>query len=173
MISSENIVVMLADWEQQIRDAWAEGGLVFTDDGFLDTIWEMSLTAFDIPREVQVVIDGKMNLFISAGDPGFVWFKDSPKTKNGVPMKLPIECWIHTHPFGRAYFSGTDWNTIRTWEPVMNYAIVLGDNESMEWVKGEEHTVFYQKVDIPDYVFGDQTQLDDHFEIIIDRGEEE
>ena len=78
MISSENIVVMLADWEQQIRDAWAEGGLVFTDDGFLDTIWEMSLTAFDIPREVQVVIDGKMNLFISAGDPGFVWFKEPP-----------------------------------------------------------------------------------------------
>ena len=168
MISSDNIVVMLADWEQQIRDAWAEGGLVFTDDGFLDTIWEMSLTAFDIPREVQVVIDGKMNLFISAGDPGFVWCKEPP-----MGMTLPIECWIHTHPFGKAYFSSTDWSTIRTWEPVMNYAIVLGDNESMEWIKGEEQTVFYQKVDIPDFVFGQQSQLDDHFEIIIDRGEEE
>jgi len=88
-------------------------------------------------------------------------------------MTLPIECWIHTHPFGKAYFSSTDWSTIRTWEPVMNYAIVLGDNESMEWIKGEEQTVFYQKVDIPDFVFGQQSQLDDHFEIIIDRGEEE
>ena len=168
MISSDNIVVMLADWEEQIRNAWADGGLIFTDDGFLDTIWEMSLTAFDIPREVQVVIDGKMNLFISAGDPGFVWFKEPP-----MGMTLPIECWIHTHPFGKAYFSGTDWSTIRTWEPVMNYAIVLGGDESMEWIKGEDHTVFYQKREIPEYVFGEQTQLKDHFEIIIDRGEEE
>jgi len=151
MISSESIVVMLADWEDQIRNAWAEGQLDFTSEVFLDTIWEMSLTAFDIPREVQVVVDGRMNLFISAGDPGFVWFKEMPTLESGVKMKLPIECWIHTHPFGKAYFSGTDWNTIRTWEPVMNYAIVLGGDESMEWIKGEEHTVFYQKVQIPDW----------------------
>ena len=77
----------------------------------LDTIWEMSLTAFDIPREVQVVVDGKMNLHISAGDPGFVWFKEPP-----MGMTLPIKCWIHTHPFGRAYFSGTDWNTVNIWQ---------------------------------------------------------
>jgi hypothetical protein len=146
MISSDNIVVMLADWEEQIRGAWVDE-LDFESDLFLDTIWEMSLTAFDIPREVQVVIDGKMNLFISAGDPGFVWFKEPP-----TGMTLPIECWIHTHPFGKAYFSGTDWNTIRTWEPVMNVAIVLGDNESMFWEKGAEHTVFYQKCDIPNWV---------------------
>ena len=113
----------------------------FVDENFLDIIWEMSLTAFDIPREIQVVIDGKYNIYISAGDPGFVWFKEPP-----TGMTLPIECWIHTHPFGRAYFSGTDWNTIRTWEPVMNYAIVLGDNESMEWMKGTEHTVFIRSV---------------------------
>ena len=163
MISSESIVVMLADWEEQIRDAWADSELDFESDLFLDTIWEMSLTAFDIPREVQVVIDSRMNLFISAGDPGFVWFKDSPKTKNGVPMKLPIECWIHTHPFGRAYFSGTDWNTIRTWEPVMNSAIVLGDEESMEWIKGQPQTVFYKKVDIPDWA-NNQMTLDDFME---------
>ena len=66
-------------------------------------------------------------------------------------MTLPIECWIHTHPFGKAYFSSTDWNTIRTWEPVMKYAIVLGGNESMEWIKGEDHTVFYQKCEIPNW----------------------
>ena len=146
MISSENIVVMLADWEDQIRDAWCNSEFDFESDLFLDTIWEMSLTAFDIGREVQVVIDGKMNIYISAGDPGFVWFKEPP-----VGMSLPIECWIHTHPFGQAYFSGTDWNTINTWEPVMNHAIVLGDNESMEWIKGEDHTVFYQKCEIPNW----------------------
>ena len=146
MISSENIVVMLADWEEQIKTAWADAQLSFVDENFLDTIWDMSLLAFDIGREVQVVIDGKMNIYISAGDPGFVWFKEPP-----MGMTLPIECWIHTHPFGKAYFSGTDWNTIRTWEPVMNYAIVLGDNESMEWCKGEEHTIFYARVDIPNW----------------------
>ena len=141
MISSESIVVMLADWEGQIRDAYADGQMDFTSEVFLDTIWEMSLTAFDIPREVQVVVDGKMNLHIS----------------------LPIECWIHTHPFGKAYFSGTDWSTIRTWEPVMNYAIVLGGNESMEWIKGEPHTVFYQKVPIPEWA-NNQMTLDDFVE---------
>ena len=163
MISSDNIVVMLADWEEQIRNAWSDVVFDFTGEHFLDTIWEMSLHAFDIPREVQVVVDGKMNLHISAGDPGFVWFSEMPRTKNGVPMKLPIECWIHTHPFGQAYFSSTDWNTIRTWEPVMNYAIVLGDNQSMEWRKGEPHTVFYQRVDIPTWV-DTQTTLDDFME---------
>ena len=163
MISSSSIVVMLADWEDQIREAWVDGELDFTSEVFLDTIWETSLTAFDIPREVQVVVDGRMNLFISAGDPGFVWFKEMPTLESGVKMKLPIECWIHTHPFGKAYFSGTDWNTIRTWEPVMNYAIVLGGDESMEWIKGEPHTVFYQKVAIPDWA-NNQMTLDDFVE---------
>ena len=167
MISSENAIVMLDDWEEQIINAWADSGMDFVNENFLDTIWEMSLTAFDIGREVQVVIDGKMNIYISAGDPGFVWFKEPP-----MGMTLPIECWIHTHPFGAAYFSGTDWNTIRTWEPVMNYAIVLGDNQSMEWRKGEEQTVFYQRVDIPDFDEM-QTKLNEHFEIFIDGGEEE
>jgi hypothetical protein len=151
MISSENAIVMLADWEEQIRNAWANSEMDFVSEHFLDTIWEMSLTAFDIGREVQVVIDGKMNIYISAGDPGFVWFKEPP-----MGLTLPIECWIHTHPFGQAYFSGTDWNTIRTWEPVMNYAIVLGDNQSMEWRKGEPQTVFYQRVDIPNWVNGEE-----------------
>ena len=43
---------MLADWEEQIREAFlitADGN--FEDQRFHDVIWEMSLTAFDIPRE--------------------------------------------------------------------------------------------------------------------------
>ena len=147
---------MLADWEEQIREAFlitADGN--FEDQRFHDVIWEMSLTAFDIPREVQVVVDGKMNLHISAGDPGFVWFEKPP-----TGMTLPIECWIHTHPFGKAYFSATDWNTIRTWEPLMDMAIVLGGSEYMVWAKGEEQTVFYQKQDIPEWV-NSQTVIED------------
>jgi len=120
-------------------------------NSFLDTIWEMSLTAFDIPREVQVVIDTNNNLFISFGTPGFVSFESQEDELYGeednprIPMKLPIKLWIHTHPFGAAYFSGTDWNTIRTWEILMKSAIVLGDNQKMLWTKERgEHTVYFQ-----------------------------
>ena len=41
-------------------------------------------------------------------------------------MKLPIVCWIHTHPFGATYFSGTDIRTVSIWEPLMQNAVVLG-----------------------------------------------
>ena len=67
MLSSEHIIVAIEDWEEQIKNAWADSNFDFVDENFLDTIWEMSLTAFDIGREVQVVIDGKMNIYISAG----------------------------------------------------------------------------------------------------------
>ena len=99
MISSENAIVVLDDWEEQIINAWADSGMDFVDENFLDTIWEMSLTAFDIGREVQVVIDDNDNLYISVGNPGFVWFETPP-----IGLKLPLKCWIHTHPFGKAYF---------------------------------------------------------------------
>ena len=54
---------------------------------------------------------------------------------NEKKMKLPIKCWVHTHPFGKAYFSGTDISTINTWKPHMMSAIVLGDNEHQIWQK--------------------------------------
>ena len=126
-------------------------------DEFLSEIWKASTEV--LPHlEVQVVVDANDKLHISSGSPSYVDFQINP-----VGMKLPIKCWIHTHPFGQAYFSGTDWTTIRTWEPVMNMAIVLGDNESMCWIKGEEHTVFYKKVDIPDWA-DNQMTLDDFME---------
>jgi proteasome lid subunit RPN8/RPN11 len=84
----------------------------------------MSTQAFVIPREIQVVVDSNDRLHISVGTPGYVEFKIDP-----VGMKLPIKCWIHTHPMGKAYFSGTDWRTLKTWKPMMETAIVLGDNE--------------------------------------------
>ena len=144
------LVIINGGWKQEIMNSWYEPNIgeridVCNDD-FLDTIWEMSLTAFDIPREVQVVIDDNNNLYISVGNPGFVWFKTPP-----IGLKLPLKCWIHTHPFGKAYFSGTDWKTIRTWEPVLSQAIVLGGDEWMTWFKGDKHTCFYQKIDIPDF----------------------
>jgi len=46
-------------------------------------------------------------------------------------MKLPLKDWIHTHPFGNAYFSGTDLKTISMWERYLDKATVLGNNEEM------------------------------------------
>ena len=140
------------NWKSWIRDMYdnTEDGPHDINDGqfkaFLDTIWEMSLTAFDIPREVQVVIDANKNLFISFGTPSFVSFMNQEdELRDNEPMTLPIDCWIHTHPFGMAYFRGTDWSTIKTWEHIMEHAIVLGDNQMMEWKKGMgDQSLFYQ-----------------------------
>lgn len=72
--------------------------------------------------EVQVVIDGKNNCFVTTGSSGYVEFGLKPP----IGMSLPIRCWIHTHPFGSAYFSGTDIRTVSIWESRMEYAYVLG-----------------------------------------------
>ncbi len=89
-------------------------------DEFLSEIWKASTEI--LPKlEVQVVIDNNDRLHISSGTAGYVDFQVDP-----VGMKLPIKCWIHTHPFGSAYFSGTDISTVSIWEPMMDSAIVLG-----------------------------------------------
>lgn len=93
---------------------------------FLDLIWAVTHDVCN-GNEIQVVIDSNDNLYCSEGNPGLVWFNQDDKSIFG--MKLPIKVWIHTHPFGKAFFSGTDWSTINTWRPMMNYAIVVGDDE--------------------------------------------
>ena len=87
---------------------------------FHSAIWAASTEI--LPNlEVQVVIDGKNRCFVSTGSSGFVEFLNQP-----VGMSLPIRCWIHTHPFGSAYFSGTDIRTVSIWQPTMETAYVLG-----------------------------------------------
>mgnify|MGYP000219879582 CR=1 FL=1 len=143
----EDPIVKIEHWEDRIQRVWEsilKMGITpnfgnpdtYVENTFLSEIWKMSTTAFDMPREVQVVVDSKDRLHISVGTPGFVWFQDMP-----VGMSFPIRCWIHTHPFGHAYFSGTDWKTINTQKPILNEAIVLGKNQSMRWYKkdGEEY----------------------------------
>ena len=93
---------------------------------FLDLIWAVTHDVCN-GNEIQVVIDSNENIYCSEGNPGLVWFNQDDKSVFG--MKLPIKVWIHTHPFGKAFFSGTDWSTINTWRPMMNYAIVVGDEE--------------------------------------------
>jgi len=87
---------------------------------FHAAIWYASTEI--LPKlEVQVVIDSNNKCHVSTGSAGFVSF-----TTNPVGLKLPVRCWIHTHPFASAYFSGTDWATVNTWEPLMETAYVLG-----------------------------------------------
>ena len=59
-------------------------------------------------------------------------------------MKLPLKCWIHTHPFGRAYFSGTDKKTIDIWRPRLRSAIVLGLHEHQTWFRNSNDVIHYQ-----------------------------
>jgi hypothetical protein len=97
---------------------------------FHEVIWKASTET--LPHlEVQVVIDGKNNCFVSTGTAGFVDFFEPP-----IGMTLPIRCWIHTHPFGAAYFSGTDIRTVSIWEQNMECAYVLG---------GIDHHGFWSK----------------------------
>ena len=94
---------------------------VIHDLGFFETIWKASTEI--LPHlEVQVVVDGKNNCFVTTGSSGYVEFGMKPP----VGMTLPIRCWIHTHPFGSAYFSGTDIRTVSIWETSMECAYVLG-----------------------------------------------
>jgi hypothetical protein len=154
MITMSKGITMLADWKEQIELEFSRGNQDFKNESFLAKIWEMSLSAFDMPREVQVVVDNHQQLWMSHGTPGLVWFSEDP-----VGMKLPIQCWIHTHPFGSAYFSGTDWKTIKSWELVLDCAIVLGGLERMTWTKDDPYTYFerYEDYGIPET----QSKLDD------------
>jgi|ETNvirenome_2_60_1030617.scaffolds.fasta_scaffold10275_8 hypothetical protein len=116
--------VKIEDWKEQIQWAYRNGS---TQD-FHDAIWAMSTYAFDIPREVQVVIDRHDMLFMSVGTPGFVSF-DGHFPKG---MVIPLKEWIHTHPFGQAYFSGTDKNTVKIWHSLLESATVLGKHQKAE-----------------------------------------
>lgn len=90
------------------------------DLDFHAAIWHASTVI--LPNlEVQVVIDSNNKCHVSTGSAGYVDFQINP-----IGMKLPIRCWIHTHPFGQAYFSGTDIRTVSIWEQIMETAYVLG-----------------------------------------------
>mgnify|MGYP003637049868 FL=1 len=113
-----------------IEEAFEYNGKDYNNVYFLNTIWNVSTVDLD-DKEVSVIVDRDNKLFISKGTKSFVDYED--ETVAG--MKIPMKCWIHTHPFGKAYFSETDWYTINTQKPILDSAIVLGDNERMKWYK--------------------------------------
>ena len=129
--------------EQHILNVWVEEGMLeldaigvhwdekhkvdmtsYKDKRFFNAIWHAS-TEILPALEVQVVIDGKNNCYVTTGSSGYVEFGMKPP----VGMSLPIKCWIHTHPFGAAYFSGVDWGTVNVWKSLMHEAYVLGGVE--------------------------------------------
>ena len=127
-VRGEEFDVVEPFWKDVIQD-----GFNINEHVFHQRIWDMSMSAFDKPREVQVVIDGNDRLFISVGSPGFVTFGGQDETEG---MRFPLKEWIHTHPFGKAYFSGTDLRTISMYERFLNSATVLGN--------GEKYSVYFR-----------------------------
>jgi|TARA_R100000149_G_C5879759_1_gene144415 hypothetical protein len=123
----------------------------FAETSFFGVIWDMSTKI--LPHlEVQVVIDDNDNCFVSSGSTGFVSFMQQP-----TGMKLPIKCWIHTHPFGKAYFSGTDWNTVNIWQTKMKEAYVLGGREHFGfWQNTDPHTLFIQESNLGESYYQNQ-----------------
>ena len=92
---------------------------VWNTFAFHSAIWYASTEI--LPKlEIQVVIDGDNNCYVTTGSAGYVEFGMQPP----IGMKLPIKCWIHTHPFGSAYFSGVDIRTVSIWDTNMHNAIV-------------------------------------------------
>ena len=139
------MIILNGNWKEEIQESFdsesKEGLFSEKRCDFLAQIWHQSMMAFDTPREIQVVIDNEDNLFIDFGSASFVSFTNEEGLKG---MKLPIKCWIHTHPFGQAYFSGTDRKTIDTWKPMMFSAIVLGDNQHQVWFQNSDKVIHYQ-----------------------------
>ena len=141
------MLILNGYWREEIEQAFENGEALkslFIDKNprgkFLEKIWEMSQTAFDSPREIQVVIDSNNKLFMDFGTASFV---DFSKEDNLKGMKLPIRCWIHTHPFGKAFFSNTDMRTINTWKTLMVSAIVLGNNEHQTWMQSRPNEAMH------------------------------
>lgn len=129
----EDFEEVIPDWKRIIESKYEDVCLIHrsqlkkTIDSFHKTIWEMSTTAFDKPREIQVVIDGNDKCHISAGNPGYVTFGGQEEGLAG--MKFPLKEWIHTHPFGAAFWSGTDMNTLSMYERFLDSATVIGNGE--------------------------------------------
>ena len=149
------LVVNNSSWKEEIRFYYENTPRVL----FLRKIWWVSQTAFDMPREIQVIIDSNDHLFMSVGTPGFVSFEgqDDELYEKDYNMTLPIKEWIHTHPFGDAYFSGTDLQTISMWERVLDKATVLGDGErmTMSFRVGENNETYQEYTQ---FVFGDEEE---------------
>ena len=133
-------------WQKEIKEIWKS--LLFRGEDtprnprFLEAIWHASTVI--LPKlEVSVIVDRDGKLFLNRGSPGFVDYRGV----NLQGMKIPLQSWIHTHPFGMAFWSGTDRNTLRNWKFMLEEATVLGNGERLTWVKENDKEVMIKTVE--------------------------
>lgn len=133
-------------WQKEIKEVWKS--LLFRGEDnprnprFLEAIWHASTVI--LPKlEVSVIVDRDGKLFLNRGSPGFVDYRGV----NLQGMKIPLQSWIHTHPFGMAFWSGTDRNTLRNWKFMLEEATVLGNGERLTWVKENDKEVMIKTVE--------------------------
>ena len=82
--------------------------------------WELLWQVADLlKREVSVLFDSQGLIWVDVGTRGQV--KLSPP----LGCKLPLQLWIHTHPWD-AYWSSTDRRTLSAATRVLDEALVLG-----------------------------------------------
>tara|TARA_R110001592_G_scaffold35695_5_gene121221 strand:- start:776 stop:1447 length:672 start_codon:yes stop_codon:yes gene_type:complete len=132
-------------WQAEIKEVWKHLLFKGEDDpsnqSFIDSIWNASKNILG-GLEISVIIDRDGKLFMNSGSPGYVEYGGV----NVAGMKIPLRCWIHTHPFGQAFWSGTDTNTLRNWRPILEQAIVIGNQEYLQWDKLEKKEVMTKVV---------------------------
>ena len=132
-------------WQKEIKEVWKhlllKGEDDPSDERFIEAIWNASKNILP-GLEISVIIDRDGRLFMNSGSPGYVDY-------GGVMvagMKIPIKCWIHNHPFGSSFWSGTDTHTLRNWRPILDQAIVIGNKEYLKWDKLEDKEVMTKVV---------------------------
>jgi hypothetical protein len=82
--------------------------------------WESLWSIADMMgREVSVLFDSKMRVWVDVGTAGQVEL--APPLGSTIPFRL----WIHTHP-RNAYWSSTDLMTIASHSLILERALVLG-----------------------------------------------
>ena len=95
-------------------------------EGFLTKIWEVSRAASGTALDLQVAIDSEGGLHISTGTPGIMPIMEQHALAG---ESVTIDCWIHTMPLVKAYFTEMTWQTIRTWGSSLNSVIALGGSQ--------------------------------------------
>lgn len=130
-------------WQTPIKEMFSGD---YECESFLEEIWKQSTETLG-GLEVSVIVDRDNNLFLNHGSPGFVDYEGV----NLRGMRLPLRCWIHTHPFGYAFWSGTDNRTLRNWRPALHSAIVLGKGEHLKWEKTSEGERMTKVVNSPQF----------------------
>lgn len=145
-MEEENYEMPLAEWNKMkrlLKYNYKQNG---NTEKFWDEVWNLSTNILH-GLEVSVVIDRDEKLFISKGTASFVDYKD----ENIKGLTIPMKCWIHTHPFGKAYFSQTDWNTLKVQRMILDSAVVLGNGEYCTWDKEENSQILrHTKVRVVD-----------------------